>query len=213
MNERAKTPLILVASASGQHAAVVYEAAVLSGLEVAGYVTIGTGPPVPLLDCCWLGALAETAIDATHAFVVACGSNELRRVITADLVARAAVLGSVHHPRAIVSPSAQVGAGAMILAGAIVGPRAVVGMGVIVNHAASVDHDCRVGDHVNISPGARLGGCVQMEREVFVGLNASVLPGVRVGEAAVIGAGAVVTRDVEPGTTVVGIPARPIRRT
>jgi acetyltransferase EpsM len=212
MNERAKTPLILVASASGQHAAVVYEAAVLSGLQVAGYVTIGTGAPVPM-DCPWLGALAEMAIDATHAFVVACGSNELRRVITADLVARGAVLGSVHHPRAIVSPGAQVGAGAMILAGAIVGPRAVVGMGVIVNHAASVDHDCRVGEHVNISPGARLGGCVQMEREVFVGLNASVLPGVRVGEAAVIGAGAVVTRDVEPGTTVIGVPARPIRRT
>lgn len=51
-----------------------------------------------------------------------------------------------------------------------------------------------------------------VERHVSLGSGAVVLGGVRIGEGALIGAGAVVTRDVAPGETVVGSPARPLRR-
>jgi acetyltransferase-like isoleucine patch superfamily enzyme len=51
-----------------------------------------------------------------------------------------------------------------------------------------------------------------VERRVSLGSGAVVLGGVRIGEGALIGAGAVVTRDVAPGETVVGSPARPLRR-
>ena len=45
--------------------------------------------------------------------------------------------------------------------------------------------------------------------DVWIGGGAIILPGVTVGDGAVIGAGSVVTRDVEPGQTVIGNPARP----
>jgi serine acetyltransferase len=45
-----------------------------------------------------------------------------------------------------------------------------------------------------------------------MGHGAIVLPGVRVGDGAVVAAGAVVTRDVEPYTIVAGVPAKPIKR-
>ena len=48
--------------------------------------------------------------------------------------------------------------------------------------------------------------------DVWIGHAAVVLPGVRIGTGAVIGAAAVVTRDVEPYQVVVGVPARPVRR-
>jgi galactoside O-acetyltransferase len=51
---------------------------------------------------------------------------------------------------------------------------------------------------------------VHLERHVFLGTNAVVHPGVTVGEGAVVGSGAVVTRDVEPWTINVGVPARPV---
>jgi len=207
--------LIIVAGASGQHAAVVYEAAVLSGLSVAGFMTIGSAEPVPLFDCRWIGnveSIATGEIQRGTRFVVACGTNALRRHISEALWEQGASLQEICHPAAIISPSASVGPGSTVLAGAIVGPRAIIGRGVIINHAASVDHDCEVDDYVNISPGARFAGGVRADPGVFAGLNASVLPGVRIGENAVIGAGAVVTRDVAVSATVVGIPARPIER-
>ena len=45
-------------------------------------------------------------------------------------------------------------------------------------------------------------------RGLFAGLNATILPGLRLGDDVVIGAGAVVTRDVPTGATMVGVPAR-----
>ena len=45
-------------------------------------------------------------------------------------------------------------------------------------------------------------------RDARIGANATLLPGVRIGARALVGAGAVVTRDVPPGTLVVGNPAR-----
>ena len=47
-----------------------------------------------------------------------------------------------------------------------------------------------------------------VERRVSIGSGAVVMGGVRIGEGALIGAGAVVTRDVAPGETVAGVPAR-----
>ena len=59
--------------------------------------------------------------------------------------------------------------------------------------------------------GLECGRPVTIGRTVWIGGGAILLPGVTVGDGAVIGAGAVVTRDVAPGTTVAGNPARPLR--
>ena len=58
--------------------------------------------------------------------------------------------------------------------------------------------------------GLEFGRAVSIGKNVWIGGGALILPGIRVGDDAVIGAGAVVTRDVAPGATVVGNPARPI---
>ena len=51
-----------------------------------------------------------------------------------------------------------------------------------------------------------------VKKGAAIGSNATILPGITIGEGALIGAGAVVTKDVAPGATVVGNPARPLKK-
>jgi acetyltransferase-like isoleucine patch superfamily enzyme len=68
------------------------------------------------------------------------------------------------------------------------------------------------GDWTQIHCHADVTGRVTVGESVTIGSHASLLPGVKVGDRAIIGAGSVVNRDVEPDVTVVGVPARVIRR-
>jgi acetyltransferase-like isoleucine patch superfamily enzyme len=98
------------------------------------------------------------------------------------------------------------------MARVVINAGAQIGKNCIVNTAAIVEHECRVGDHVHLSPGVLLGGGVTVHSFAHVGIGAIALPGTEIGEGAIIGAGAVVVDSVPSGATVVGIPARALAR-
>ena len=115
------------------------------------------------------------------------------------------------HPTAIIAKSAVIGPGAQIHAGAIIEVHTVLGRQCIVNTRASVDHECVLEDGVEIGPGVTLAGLVHVETAAWVAAGATVLPRMRIGADAIVGAGAVVTHDVPPATVVAGVPARHLR--
>lgn len=119
-------------------------------------------------------------------------------------------LPSIAHPSASISNSSCIGAGTQVLAQGVIAAGSTLGEACIVNNHASVDHECILGDGVHIAPGAVLCGCVTVGDFAFIGAGAVVLPHLTIGKEAIIGAGAVVTKDVAPGSTVVGNPARRI---
>jgi sugar O-acyltransferase (sialic acid O-acetyltransferase NeuD family) len=85
------------------------------------------------------------------------------------------------------------------------------------NVNATISHDCRIGDFVNLSPGAHLAGNVEIGEGAWIGMGVTVNQGRddtprKIGAWATIGSGAVVLRDVPPGTIQVGIPAQEIER-
>ena len=79
-----------------------------------------------------------------------------------------------------------------------------------------VAHDCVIGDFVTFAPRVSCNGNTVIEDGAYIGTGAVLKQGtpdrpLRIGKGAVVGMGAVVTRDVAPGSTVVGNPARPIQ--
>lgn len=106
------------------------------------------------------------------------------------------------HPTAFVETSATLSRGAQTFPQAYIGSEVQVGFGVIVNTGAIVSHDCRLGDFVNIAPGAILAGAVQVDEGALIGMAVTVNLGVRIGARARIGNGATVKDDVPEGGVV-----------
>jgi acetyltransferase EpsM len=145
-------------------------------------------------------------------FIIAIGSNEAREAVAGEAARSGATFAVALHPSAQVGTGVSIGRGTVVMANAVINPGVCIGTHVIVNTAATVDHDCVVEDFVHISPGVHLAGEVKVGRGAHIGIGASVIPGVKIGEWAVVGAGATVIEDVPAGATVVGTPARDIRR-
>lgn len=115
------------------------------------------------------------------------------------------------HPSAVVSPTSSLGVGILIAPNVVIGPGAVIGDHCIINSASTVDHDNRLAENVIVAPGVHLAGHVSVETGVSIGIGVSCIPGVKIGEKSLIGAGSVVTRDIPPNSVAVGIPAKVIR--
>jgi sugar O-acyltransferase (sialic acid O-acetyltransferase NeuD family) len=82
----------------------------------------------------------------------------------------------------------------------------------MANFGCSIGHETVIGGCSVVNPGANVSGGVEVGARVLVGTGAQILQYLKVGDGAVIGAGAVVTKDVGAGETVVGVPAKVLRR-
>ena len=135
--------------------------------------------------------------------VPASGDNGKRRESCRGLEMRTFVSRSAH-----VGRGAQIGSGCFVACGAHVGPGARIGDGSIVNTNAVVEHDVTVGEFCHIAPNATVCGGCRLGDLVLVGAGAVLKPCTTVAPGVVIGAGAVVTRDIAESGRYAGSPAR-----
>lgn len=82
--------------------------------------------------------------------------------------------------------------------------------GVKLDNGVHVGHSAYIGKHSLLTAHCVIGGSAVIGEKVWVGLGAQIRNHVHVGSGAVIGMGAIVVKDVPPGATVVGNPARPL---
>lgn len=153
----------------------------------------------------------DTMRDAAARFVLAVGDGRARQRAAWSLGEGAGFITLVH-PSAAIGPHVSIAEGAMIIGPASVTTDVAIGIHALVNPGCTIAHDCTLGAFSNLGPSVSLAGRVTIQEGASLGVGVSVAPGIVIGAWATVGAGAVVIRDVEPGSTVVGVPARPIRR-
>jgi UDP-2-acetamido-3-amino-2,3-dideoxy-glucuronate N-acetyltransferase len=143
---------------------------------------------------------------------------------------------AVVDPGAVLAPGVKVWHFAHVCAGATVGPGTVLGQGTYVGPGVRIGAGCKVQNHVSVYDGVTLEdevfigpsavftnvrnprahvnrrsefGPTLVRRRATIGANSTIVCGTTIGEAAFVGAGAVVTRDIPPRVLVLGCPGRP----
>lgn len=162
-------------------------------------------------------AQAQRAFPGVTA-VLAVGSPKLRQHLAAKASDAGFSFEPVIHPSVFMSPSVRLGTGALICAGSVLTTNIELGSHVQINLACTIGHDVIIGDYSTLAPGVHVSGWVCAGKRVFIGTGAVIMNGTKehplvIGDDVIIGAGACVTKSIPPGLTVVGVPAKPIRRT
>jgi sugar O-acyltransferase (sialic acid O-acetyltransferase NeuD family) len=186
-----------------------------SQFEFVGFVAEDKPDPEVLarIDASWLGTPSAflPAAMASH-YVIGIAAPRIRERISMLFDAAGLEAATLIHPTATFGRDVVLGAGSVMAAGSSVTTNIRVGRHVHLNLHVTVGHDCIIGDFVTIHPGVALSGGVTIDSGTLLGTTSCVLPGRSIGSDVVVGAGALVTHDVADGTTVVGIPARPLSR-
>lgn len=157
-----------------------------------------------------LGYRVEHGCKVFKEVIVAVGSCQQRKKIAESITVERYPIAI--HPSAIISPRAQIGDGTVAMQGAIVQSCATIGRHCIVNTGASVGHDVKLADFVHVAPRVTITGNVEVGECAWIGAGAVIRQGINIGANSTIGAGAVVVKDVPAGVTVVGNPARELKK-
>lgn len=155
-----------------------------------------------------LAALKDVPPDGDLRIVVAVSDLARKRELVKLLASSGYRFRSVIHPSAMVASPVQMGDGCIINSGVVVENSAQIGRHVLIHAGAVIEHDNILEDYVNIGPGVKTGGRVRFGEGAIVYTGATVIPNIVIGRQSIVGAGAVVIRDVPDGAKVAGVPAR-----
>lgn len=112
------------------------------------------------------------------------------------------------HPSVNISDTSSLGKGCVICANGNISCNTTIGDFCLFNISVTMGHDCVIGNYVSIMSGSCVSGHVMVGDSAYLATNCTIVPGMKVGEHAKVGAGSVVIRNVKPGITVMGVPAK-----
>lgn len=156
------------------------------------------------------------ATDAELHFNIAIADYKIRERVADQFIAGRAQPFSIRGDNVVSLSSNKIGEGSILCHFSMVTSNATIGRFFHGNIYSYVTHDCVIGDFVTFAPNVHCNGGVVIEDYAYIGTGAVLRQGTPskpliIGKGAVVGMGAVVTKNVEPFTTVIGNPAAPMK--
>lgn len=116
------------------------------------------------------------------------------------------------HPSVLISPNVTIGEGVYILLGTTIIPHTVIKDFVMISMGVHVAHHNVLEEGVFLSTGCNFGASIHAQKYAYCGISSTIMTGLHeLGEDCMIGAGAVVIRDVEPKAVMAGVPAKVLK--
>lgn len=193
----------LVILGAGGHGKVIVDIALKIGYTDIAFAddnVVGGCMNYPVICKC---SDIELQNDGNTDFVIAVGDNEIRKRIAEQHNVNWVTL---IHPAAQVGVNVKIGAGTVVMACAVVNPCAMIGNHCIINTGVVIEHENVIEDYVHISPKVSLGGNVQIGKKTHIGIGATVINNIKICGDCIIGAGAVIIKDITESATYVGVP-------
>lgn len=146
-------------------------------------------------------------------FVCAVGASRVREKIINNMksINPAIKFGTVIDPSVEMSDLVTIGEGSIICAHTIITVNISIGNHVIINLDCTIGHDAILQDFVTLYPSVNVSGNTNIGHAVELGTGMQIIQGKTVGDYSIVGAGAVVVKDIPEKCTAVGSPAKPIK--
>ena len=160
-----------------------------------------------------LGKTADVSKYSDAYFVCAVGASRTREKIIGNLkiVNPDIKFATLIDPSVEKSDLVSIGEGSIVCAHTIITVNISIGKHVIINLDCTVGHDAVLKDFVTLYPSVNVSGITQIGHAVELGTGMQIIQGKAIGDYSIIGAGAVVIKDIPEKCTAVGSPAKPIK--
>ncbi len=150
-------------------------------------------------------------------FNISISDSVKRKKISDFLISKNCIPHSISAPTSIMYNDSTIEHGSILCDYSIIAPNAKIGKFFHCNRFSQVSHDCVIGDYVTFAPQVNCSGNVHVHDFAYIGTGALIKHGTEknpiiIGEGAIVGMGAVVTKNVDPYTTVIGNPAKDIKK-
>lgn len=157
------------------------------------------------------------ALAAAEKFVlIAIANSQVRQTLAQRLSQDQIQLWSVYADHVVLMDAIDIALGAAMSPFVTIGSNVKIGQCFHANLYSYIEHDCIIGDFVTFAPGVKCNGNIHIEDHAYIGAGAMIKQGTAeqplvIGRGAIVGMGAVVTKSVAAGVTVVGNPARIVK--
>jgi sugar O-acyltransferase (sialic acid O-acetyltransferase NeuD family) len=211
-NNKMKTSRLYFYGVASSYVYECIEIAIRTGINIEGFIHNQSDDSLPdgLLPLYRLDQLGQC--DRNIPVIIPLITPGFRKLLETELTGHEFnVFGDLIDPSAIIAGSTHWQAGFNVNAGVVIGSKCIFGKMILINRSVSIGHHVHADDYVTFGPACAIGAYCEILEGAFIGINATVLPKRSIGKNSIVGAGAVVTKDVPDNTTVAGNPARIIK--